>query len=531
MQPLPTPEEMSRWDRAAIERGIPEFTLMENASREALHTLLQLVGTVAHRRILLFMGGGNNGGDAACLARHLHDAGAETLVLHTRPLKAYRGTAGRHLRLAKACGVTFASASGWPERFRATPWDPSFTGIPNSGPDIVVDGLLGTGFSGTLRQKELTLVRSINGLASRALILAIDIPSGLSGLTGQPCPEAVRATATVTFEAAKPGLVLPQAAPFTGSLHVRPIGMPRVVRETLPPSFCLIQKDSDLSVSLPAPDCHKGTAGSVLIIGGSEGLVGAPHLAARAALRSGAGLVSIAAPEDLCDAIKANCPDIMTRPLGTPGNRCWTPGLLDDLKSLLASCDTIVLGPGLGRDTETAAFVRNFLLLDRPRTVLDADALHALAALPAALSSLKSSDVLTPHPGEAGTLLGLTAAQIQGDRLAALNSLKALAPSVWVLKGAGTLVGTQGKPSAICPLAVPNLAVGGSGDVLAGCLGALLARRQQKTDTWHIACLAVLAHAEAGKQLATRFPARGNTASEIAEALPSALATLLDASS
>ena len=526
MRPLPTPEEMSRWDQAAIERGIPEFTLMENASREAFHVLLKEIGKMEGRRVLLFMGGGNNGGDAACLARHLYDAGAETLVLHTRPLKSYKGTTGRHLRLARACGVSFAPVSDWPERFRATPWHPGCTEHPNPGPDIVVDGLLGTGFSGNLREKELSLVRTINSLASRAFILAIDIPSGLSGLTGRPCPEAVRATATVTFEAAKPGLVLPEAAIFTGSLHIRSIGMPRIVREMLPPSFQLIGRD--LGAHLPAPvfDWHKGTAGSVLVVGGSEGLVGAPHLAARAALRSGAGLVSIAAPEALCRDIKADCPDIMTRPLGPAGTRYWTPALLEELQALLATCNAVVLGPGIGRHSETAAFVQAFLSLKRPRTVLDADALHALSVFPEAILQLRPDDVLTPHPGEAAKLLGKTPAEIQADRFTALNDLKALAPSVWVLKGAGTLVGTRGKADAISPFAAPNLATGGSGDVLAGCLGSLLAMREHSLETMLAACLAVLVHAEAGLQLAVRFPARGNTASEIADTLPAAVASL-----
>ena len=526
MQPLPTPEEMSRWDHAAIERGIPEFTLMENAAREAMHVLRGLVGNVEKRRILLFMGGGNNGGDAACLARHLHDAGAETLVLHTRPLKVYKGTTGRHLRLARSCGVQFAPASGWPEHFRSTAWHPAFSGDAAPGPDIVVDGLLGTGFSGELRSRELELIRSINGLSTRAFIFAIDIPSGLSGFTGRPCPEAVRARATVTFEAAKPGLVLPEAALFTGSLHVRPIGMPRLVRETLPPSFQLIGQELGTRLSSPSPDCHKGTAGSVLIIGGSEGLVGAPHLAARAALRTGAGLVSIAAPAELCRDLKADCPDIMTRPLGPRGTTAWSPALLQDLLPLFATCDALVLGPGLGRSPETIAFVHACLAQKRPRTVLDADALHALAAAPKSMTQLTPLDVLTPHPGEAAALLGITAAQIQFDRFAALSGLRKLAHAVWILKGAGTLVGAPGSPVAISPFAVPNLAVGGSGDVLAGCLGALLARLQSEPDAMLAACLAVLIHAKAGMQLAQRFPERGNTASEIAEALPRVLAEL-----
>ena len=150
--PLPSPAEMSGWDRAAIDLGLPELLLMENASREALHVLSAETGQMPGKRVLLFMGGGNNGGDAACLARHLHDGGAEVLVLHTRPLGAYRGVTGQHVRLARRCGVAFAPAAGWPEKYRNTPWDvyADASVCERGGPDIVVDGILGTGFSGSL---------------------------------------------------------------------------------------------------------------------------------------------------------------------------------------------------------------------------------------------------------------------------------------------------------------------------------------------------------------------------------------------
>lgn len=239
--PLPAPAEMSGWDRAAVALGLPELLLMENASREALHALTEET-PVRGKRVLLFMGGGNNGGDAVCLARHLHDAGADVLVLHSRPLGSYRGVAKKHLWLALHCGVTLAPAAGWPGRFRDTPWDVG-AGIAvceRGGPDIVVDGLLGTGFSGTLRPLETKLVGHINALAQRAFVFSLDIPSGLSGMTGRPCPVAVRAHATVTFEAAKPGLVLPEAAPYTGRLRVRPIGIPAVVRREHPASFQMV---------------------------------------------------------------------------------------------------------------------------------------------------------------------------------------------------------------------------------------------------------------------------------------------------
>lgn len=527
--PLPAPAEMSGWDRAAIALGIPEPMLMENASREALHALIEETGDVRGKRILLFMGGGNNGGDAACLARHLLDQGADVLVLHTRPLSACRGTTGMHLRLARRCGVPFAPAMGWPVRYRGTPWDPyaDATVCERGGPDIVVDGLLGTGFSGKLRPLERDLVNHINALRQRAFLFSLDIPSGLSGLTGRPGPIAVCAHATVTFEAAKPGLVLPEASSFVGKLHIRPIGIPARVRRTLPASFQMLTEAIAGVLPRPTSGWHKGTAGSVLIVGGSAGLTGAPHLAALAALRTGAGLISIAAPHGLCRDIKADCPDLMTRPLGPAGGTSWSPELLNELQAYLRHCHALILGPGLGRTPETAAFVQALLACpSRPSAIVDADALHALAMRPEALASLRSCDILTPHPGEAATLLHATPALVQADRFETITSLQRLAPSVWILKGAGTLIATPGQPITIAPYAEPNLAVGGSGDVLSGCLGTLMAQTapvpsdECESSSFLAACLGVYLHARAGHLLRERFPQRGNSASEIAEALP-----------
>ena len=521
---------MSRWDRAAIDLGLPELLLMENASREALQWHKQ--SNMPGKRVLLFMGGGNNGGDAACLARHLHDGGAEVLVLHTRPLGAYRGVTGQHVRLARRCGVAFAPAAGWPEKYRNTPWDvyADASVCERGGPDIVVDGILGTGFSGSLRPLELELVGRINALEQRAFIFSLDIPSGLSGLTGRPCPVAVRAHATVTFEAAKPGLVLPEAAPYTGRLHIRPIGIPAVVRRAHPASCQMITKAIAGAFPEAAPGWHKGTAGAILIVGGSEGAYGraASGRPGRLACRR-RRLISVAAPHGLCRDIKADCPDIMTRALGPAGNVRWSPALLEELLPFLRQCGGMVLGPGIGREPETAAFVQALLMCpSRPSAVVDADALHALAMHPEALSSLRACDVLTPHPGEAATLLHTTPALVQADRFAALAGLRRLAPSVWILKGAGTLIGTAGQPVTIAPYAEPNLAVGGSGDVLSGCLGTLMAQTAAhpsegcESSSFLAACMGVYLHARAGTLLRDVFPQRGNSATEIAEMLPRA---------
>ena len=535
---LPSPGEMAAWDRAAAALGLPEAMLMENAAREALLALADEAGDLTGASILLLMGGGNNGGDAACLARHLLDAGARPVVMHTRPLARSRGAAGRHARLARRCGVRFSPvpAGDAPDLFRI---------LEREAPDIIVDGLLGTGFSGNLRPREERLVAALNAWREKAFIFALDIPSGLNGLTGRPLPAAVRAHATVAFEAAKPGLVLPEAAPWVGRLHVRRIGIPHCVREALPASFRLLDAGMAARFPRPSPLQHKGTAGRVLVIGGSIGpggdLTGAARLAALAALRAGAGLVSVAAPAGICAEIKAGCPDIMMRPLGREGTRRWSPDLKDEILGRLADCDVAVIGPGMGREEATAALTRDVLAApgQRPPLVIDADALHALARNPhaptAAAGSLaglvRPADTLTPHPGEAAFLLGRASAEVQADRFGALADLRALAPAVWLLKGAGTLIAGGDGPVLIAPFAEPALAVGGSGDVLAGCLAALLGQIRHEPDAPRLAAgLAVLLHAGAGRLLGRRFPARGNTATDIADALPEARALFLSPS-
>lgn len=537
---LPTPAEMSLWDRRAIALGLPELLLMENASREAFHVLREAFAAYTSQtgslksllkgcKILLVMGKGNNGGDAAALARHLLDAGASPLVVHTAPLEAYAPTPAEHARVAAACGVPFVHVDRWMEQWKdlrfEMPDSDSGRSVRSSGsnffvPEILIDGLLGTGFNGELRLPEQRLVQIMNACARHAFVLALDIPSGLNGLTGLPCPDAVRAHATVTFEAAKPGLVLPSARPFTGELHVRPIGIPACVKKDHPASFR--QLDEHWAMALPPVSAiaHKGLAGHVLVAGGSRAYPGAARLAARGAARTGAGLVSVAAPGELSELIRAGeaCLMPIALPVPASGTDAWTPKAAEALAPMLgqlaAGHGALVLGPGLGRGQDNAAFVTSVLALPRPHTVIDADALHDLQP-----AMLRHTDILTPHPGEAARLLHMSNAEVQSDRFAALEKLKDMAPCVWVLKGEGTLIGQRGEATLISPDSVPTLAVGGSGDVLAGCCATLLA---QGLSPFMAACLGVRLHVEAGRLLEDECPRRGNSAEQIADALPRA---------
>lgn len=518
--PLPTPARMNAWDAAAAAMGLSTELLMENASREALHALEARFKDLRGMTALCLAGPGNNGGDAIALARHLHDAGAEVTLLLTRPASAYKGAPGFHLRLARRAGVCVESAS-------------RFDSVSAAWPDMVVDGLLGTGLAGEPRPEYAALIDKVNRLGERSFVLSLDIPSGLDGETGKPARSTVIASMTVTFEAAKLGLCLPEASPYVGELVVRPIGMPRVVRERDPASHYLMTPE--LAAMLPGldPAMHKGSAGRLLILGGSPGLTGAPMLAALGALRAGAGLVTVGCPKGLEPVLKAGCPDVMTWPLGEEG--ClWSADMAALVRSRLGDFDAVVLGPGMGRGPDAAEFLAALAAGGLPPAIWDADALFWLAANPRDLGEA----IVTPHPGEAARILGASIPEVEASRTRSVRELSTRLGAVAVLKGAGTLVcrgsGVAGMdpsrpaPVFVSPFCEPNLAVGGSGDVLAGIAGALLAR---DLSPLLAACLGVYWHGLAGRVVSGDFPYRGNLASELVQALPHALTEWLDAES
>ncbi|MBI5520759.1 MAG: NAD(P)H-hydrate dehydratase [Desulfovibrio sp.] len=519
-EPLPTPAEMAAWDQAAIkDYGLKAELLMENAGAAALDALEQDYGPLDGAQVLLVAGGGNNGGDAFVLARRLLDEGAIPLVLHTKPRSKYTAEARYHLDLARRAGVELKHL---PLERAAQVLD----GL--DAPDILVDGLLGTGFTGELSPEAAFMVRAMNSIGEEAFVLALDIPSGLCGLTGLPRPVAVQADLTVAFHAPKLGSALPQAAPYVGELVPRHIGIPRAATLAAPCAQSVITEDILDLLRAPAADLHKGKAGHVLVIGGSEGLTGAAQLCGLGALRAGAGLVTLACPRGVLAEVKAGMPDLMALPLGPASAPQWTPDCLEELLPHLSRFDAIVLGPGLGRGPGAAdflaafceAFAKHFSLemgkAWAPPCIFDADALFHLAQKPKLMDALPKDAVLTPHPGEMARILGMGMGELQADRAAAARRFTSAHTQVLTLKGAGTLVGQDGK-LMLCPVAAPNLAVGGSGDVLAGVMAACLSRGIAPL---HAACVGVYWHAQAGLRLSCDFPSRGNLPTEIAHILP-----------
>ncbi len=520
LPPLPTSEEMNQWDKASINLGIPEFTLMENAARAAFDILQSLKGPLENLPILLFMGSGNNGGDAAALARYLLDVHAKPLILHTKKLNVYTGTCAEHVNLSKSLGVPFIklpkSEDIALEKLVPEPWHHA---------PIIIDGLLGTGFKSPLRQPFPKCIELINKLKS--FVLSLDLPSGYDPnyANNTVANIAVKASATVCFAAAKPALVLPQAKAFTGELFVKHIGIPQAITQKYPSSFNLLSPKHVFEM-LPVmhADSHKNTWGHVLIIGGSKNLCGAANLASRAALRSGAGLVTIAAPSLLCTEIKAHTPDLMTLELGDDCH--WPNQIPAHLIERLASFSAIAIGPGLGAAASTTSFVKNILALPaRPRAIIDADALNILAQNQDLLKFIQDDDILTPHPGEAARLLNLNNQQIQADRVNAMHKLTSLAPCTWILKGASSLLAKGTSPIYILPYDIPNLAVAGSGDVLSGCVAAFAAFKPSMPSI-QAAAIAMTVHAHTGHMASNIFPMRGNMASDLIDLLPKAIANL-----
>jgi len=521
--PLPTPNEMASWDAASInEFCIPPAILIENASREAFRIINAMLKP--EQRILVLVGGGNNGGDGMALARHLLNAGHNVLVCHTRPLDDTRPMLGEHITMAFKNGVPFIPLALADKRL-ITP--PEYRRIAHT-PDCIIDALLGTGLSGPLKGLELECIRFMNHMGETTPIISLDIPSGLDGLTGMPRPEAVRANHTITFETAKVGLALPQAREFIGIVHTCGIGIPSTVQSLYPASFYSLRPRPSAWPN-NASDMHKGQGGRVVIFGGSPGLTGAPALAAQGAFRTGAGLVSIACPEGIEPQVRPHLPEIMTSPLGSgvKWNNSLVPACIKTVTEQ-HHATALVLGPGMGKSAETCSIVESIIHeKKRPPVILDADGLLPLCGHKgrSLLGALRGDDCITPHPGEAARILDTTANDVQAARVESLRTLARETKATVVLKGAGTLIMRQDTPIFVSSTVSPSLAVGGSGDVLSGIIAAFLAKIRVNhpstmADAFRAVCLGVFIHGKAGELLDVQYPYRGALAGEIADAIP-----------
>lgn len=495
---------MREGDRRATEAsGIPGLLLMENAAYQAARAARELLPVLRGQPVAILCGTGNNGGDGLALARHLAGLGARVTVYLAGPAERVFGDARTML-------------AAWRGRGGACHEE-----LPTTleGYALVVDAVVGTGSSGALRSPAKEAVELINRV--NCPVLALDLPSGVDADTGTVSGPAVRASMTVTFAALKPGLLFFPGAGLAGRVVVAGISLPpgvlshvttqvataSLVRELLPPR---------------RPDAHKGSHGRVLVIGGSPGLTGAAALAATAALRAGAGLVTLATPARLQDLMATKLTEAMTCPLPDTAEGMVCEGAVAVALECGPKASAVVLGPGLGQGAGPRDFVRAFSRRCGTPMVIDADAL----AMVEPEADREGQLILTPHPGEASRLLQCGVAEIAADRLAAARALAARYRAVVVLKGARTVVTAPGKGTFIDPTANPALAAGGTGDVLAGAIGALLA---QGCPPLEAAVAGVYLHGAAGDLVSRELGDAGVLAGEVAEALPRARRAVLEA--
>jgi hydroxyethylthiazole kinase-like uncharacterized protein yjeF len=513
--PVLTADEMRRADGFTIDEiGLPGVVLMENAGAAVAESVRQRFPDV--RRIVVLCGKGNNGGDGFVAARRLRDVGAEALLLGRKD--EVRGHARTHLLACERSGgrvLEVPDAAGWGvarERVRTA--------------DLLVDALLGTG----LRSRPSGLVaEAVTMLVERAEagvpVVAVDIPSGVHSDGEAADGPAVRASLTVTFAAPKWGHVLPPDLERSGELVIADIGIPSEALMRAEPTLSLLE-DADAAAAFPRREgaAHKGRFGHVLVVAGSVGKTGAAILTSQGALRSGAGLVTVATPVSCLVPVAAGRPEIMTEPVPeTPSGGLSDEGL-DRLLSLAGERDATVLGPGLGQDPATRTLVRELVRRCPGPLVVDADGLNALApdlggASGDAALGRTAPTVLTPHPGEMSRLVGRPVPQIQGRRVPEALELARRSGAVVVLKGQRTVVGDPEGRAAVNPTGNPGMASGGTGDVLAGIIGALLARH----DAWTAATAGVYVHGRAGDLAGEACGEEGLAAGDLVEAVPRAI--------
>ncbi len=449
---LYTAAQVRELDRRAIERlgaagGVdPDaagYMLMQRAGAAAFR-LLQLRWPAA-RSLAIFCGGGNNGGDGVVLANLARAAGYDVRVALAREPQQLRGAAAR----------------AWSDWAAAGGDHVALDALEPAAADLVIDALLGTGLDRPVHGAIAESVARIN--AAAVPVLALDIPSGLQADTGAVLGDAIAAAATVTFIGAKRGLYTGAAPDFTGPVFLDRLEVPDAVYAESGETVQPIDRGW-VGPRLPRrrPAAHKGHHGHVLVVGGDYGLAGAARMAGEAALRCGAGLVTVGTRPEHATSLALARPELMTRALADPDG---------ELPQLLGAADVVVAGPGLGQGDWSRAALAAVRAAEGRRRLLDADGLSLLAEAPGPIGP---DTVLTPHPGEAGRLLGSSAAEVQQDRFAALAGLVQRYDATVVLKGAGSLVGAPGEPPRMLPGARPAMAVGGMGDVLSGAIAALL---------------------------------------------------------
>ena len=502
MRPILTPAESAHLDAVSAERGLTVERLMENAGRAVARRVLDLTGGAYGRRAVVVCGKGNNGGDGLVAARSLRRRGMGAVVVLMESPAMFRDEAAESLEQFVREGGTLRHAHGLDREVARA--------------DVVVDAIFGTGFRGSPGPGYERAIRSIN--AGAAPIVAVDIPSGVEGETGAVRGEAVIADITVALGALKPGLVFHPGAEHAGLVEVADIGFPA----DLVTSDLWLMDPDDVAALLPRrpPDGHKRDA-VVLILAGSRAMTGAPVLAAGAAYRAGAGLVTMAVPEGILPVVEEGITEATFLPLPETSDGTVDPEAWPLLQERLDQADAVAIGPGLTTQPATVDLVRRVVAESPVPIVLDADGLNAFPR-GAHLAERRSEAILTPHAGEFGRLVGLSPTEVVEDRVGHARKAAAEFRCAVLLKGSRTAVAEPGGRVRVNPTGSAVLATAGTGDVLTGAIAGLIARGLGAADAGVVgAYVHGLAGVLCGAELGD-----GTVASDVLAKLPRAIATL-----
>lgn len=506
-----TAAEMRKIDQIAIKTfGIPGAVLMENAGAEVARQVVSVLGTAELKKICIFAGKGNNGGDGFVVARHLYNQGAKIKVFLLAAKSDVTGDAKVNLDIITRMGIDIFEISS--ER----DWEKAK--IASTFADCLVDALLGTGFTGNLTEEMAKAIEIIN--TSGKLIIAVDIPSGVDADRGQVRSTAINAEYTITFALPKPGLLIYPGADCVGKLTVADIGIPfKLLVDNSIKQNIITTGSIKAILGKRQSDCHKGLAGKVGVIAGSQGLTGAAALTSMASLRAGAGLVTLGIAESLHDIMEVKLTEVMTKPLPEIVGGAIGKKALPYIEEMASQNNVLAIGPGLGRQEETLAVIREAIINAECPLVIDADALNALAGHTDLLNKAKALPVVTPHPGEMARLTGLTVKDVNEDCIEIARQSAGLWEAIVVLKGARTIVAYPDGEIYINTNGNPGMATGGTGDVLTGVIAGLIA---QGISTHAAAIAGVHIHGLAGDIAATSGTI-GLTAGDVMNALPAAI--------
>jgi hydroxyethylthiazole kinase-like uncharacterized protein yjeF len=514
MQIVLNAAEMAQIDRTTIEEiQIPGVVLMENAGRGVVTEIVNFLGNVTGKQILIFCGKGNNGGDGYVIARHLYNQGARVAVFLAGEKDKIKGDALINLKILENMGIEINEIASLGQI-------PVFPHI-----DLVVDALLGTGVTGPVVGFLAELIDFMNRLS--VPIISVDLPSGMETDTGAVCGACIKAEMTVTMAHLKTGLLFSPARDLAGKIVVVDISVPPAVSARLHGHRFLLEPD-DIRSRLPVRklDAHKTSCGTVVVFAGSIGMTGAATLASISSLQVGAGLTKLGIPASLNPILAQKLTEVMTVPLAETSQQSISLKATDQISGLLDWGDVIAVGPGLSTHPDTVEFVRWLLTSVNKPMVLDADGLNALTKSPELIKNYPAGLIITPHPGELARLINKSVAQIQQDRLNIVRSFAQEWGKVIVLKGGPTVIAAPNGDLFINSTGNPGMATGGAGDVLTGMIAGLLAQKLSPLDA---ALVGVYLHGLAGDLAAEDLSQMGMIAGDICDSVPAAIKELLGA--